>query len=511
MSQESDVIIIGSGVAGLCSAIALAKEGKKVLVLEQHIKPGGYLQSFSRKNWSFNIGTHYISSMRDADANNRIFNTITGKRLTFTPMDHTVETMRFADGTRFDFHGDKEEYINDLITTFPHEEQGIKQFFLEMEKVLSLTKLMVAPKLFSGFKHALLKVIFRLKIGDLKKRTVQEMFEAHIRDPKLRQILSLHCGKVLTQPEELSFLTYCLLQNSYFYGGSYPSGSGDAIITALVEELKQAGGELLCKTPVSKIFVTKNSANGVQLSDGSRLNATTIISNIGIFETYEHLIEDYCNRKRYTSLVSTVQPSRSYLTLYIGLKGDLTPFHIGNRNYRILSKDPYNFDLDPTVVNYSPSFATIVFPSLRDSQHKDSEYHTAEILIPTPFEHFKRWQNSTLKERHDSYSQFKESLTKSLLSLLNREFPGIKELVAFTNLSTPLTNAAYLKRKAGASSGILSTPEKLTSDLLHPKSDIKGLYFTGADIFSHGIIGCCIGGLITASNVEGKNLLNRFN
>jgi len=37
-SNKYDVIIIGSGVSGLCSAALLGMEGKKVLVLENILK-----------------------------------------------------------------------------------------------------------------------------------------------------------------------------------------------------------------------------------------------------------------------------------------------------------------------------------------------------------------------------------------------------------------------------------------------------------------------------------------
>ncbi|MEN8203872.1 MAG: FAD-dependent oxidoreductase, partial [Bacteroidota bacterium] len=36
-----DYIIIGAGLGGLTAGAKLAKEGKKILVLEQHDRPGG--------------------------------------------------------------------------------------------------------------------------------------------------------------------------------------------------------------------------------------------------------------------------------------------------------------------------------------------------------------------------------------------------------------------------------------------------------------------------------------
>ncbi|MBT3983322.1 MAG: NAD(P)-binding protein, partial [Bacteriovoracaceae bacterium] len=55
-----DAIVIGSGMGGMCCATALAKYGKKVLVLEQHYLPGGYTHMFTRKGYSWDVGVHAI-------------------------------------------------------------------------------------------------------------------------------------------------------------------------------------------------------------------------------------------------------------------------------------------------------------------------------------------------------------------------------------------------------------------------------------------------------------------
>ena len=47
--NDIDIIIIGSGIGGLCSASLLAKAGKKVLVLEQHDVAGGACHTFTDK------------------------------------------------------------------------------------------------------------------------------------------------------------------------------------------------------------------------------------------------------------------------------------------------------------------------------------------------------------------------------------------------------------------------------------------------------------------------------
>jgi phytoene dehydrogenase-like protein len=60
MGITYDVIVIGSGIGGLTSALEAANQGRSVLVLEADQSFGGYLCSFARKKFHFDPGLHYI-------------------------------------------------------------------------------------------------------------------------------------------------------------------------------------------------------------------------------------------------------------------------------------------------------------------------------------------------------------------------------------------------------------------------------------------------------------------
>ena len=68
-----DIIIIGAGLGGLTAGAKLAKEGKKVLLIEQHNRPGGCATTFKRKDFVFEVGLHEMDGLVNADMKIKIF------------------------------------------------------------------------------------------------------------------------------------------------------------------------------------------------------------------------------------------------------------------------------------------------------------------------------------------------------------------------------------------------------------------------------------------------------
>ena len=54
---------IGSGLGSLTTASLLARAGKKVLVLEKHYTPGGFTHTFTRNDYEWDVGLHYVGEV----------------------------------------------------------------------------------------------------------------------------------------------------------------------------------------------------------------------------------------------------------------------------------------------------------------------------------------------------------------------------------------------------------------------------------------------------------------
>ncbi|MEO0771003.1 MAG: FAD/NAD(P)-binding protein, partial [Cyanobacteria bacterium J06649_4] len=59
--MRADYLIVGSGLSGLVFGALMAKEGKRVHVLEAHEYPGGFGHTFTMANqYHFNAQLHYV-------------------------------------------------------------------------------------------------------------------------------------------------------------------------------------------------------------------------------------------------------------------------------------------------------------------------------------------------------------------------------------------------------------------------------------------------------------------
>jgi phytoene dehydrogenase-like protein len=65
MNAEVDMVVIGSGIAGLSCAALLARCGFEVIVCESHTIPGGAAHSFERDSFKFDSGPYDYGIMYD--------------------------------------------------------------------------------------------------------------------------------------------------------------------------------------------------------------------------------------------------------------------------------------------------------------------------------------------------------------------------------------------------------------------------------------------------------------
>ena len=103
--MKYDLAIIGSGIGGLTvAAIASKYYGKKVLLLEQHFKAGGFTHVFKRKQkYQWDVGIHYIGDLHEGSSLRSIFDALTDKQVNWIKMPKVFEVFHYEwDGFNFE-------------------------------------------------------------------------------------------------------------------------------------------------------------------------------------------------------------------------------------------------------------------------------------------------------------------------------------------------------------------------------------------------------------------------
>lgn len=144
--------------------------------------------------------------------------------------------------------------------------------------------------------------------------------------------------------------------------------------------------------------------------------------------------------------------------------------------------------------------AYLSFPSLKNPQ---AEQPTAEIITFLDYELFAAWRGSAWQRRGNEYEALKERIAQVLLDLVERHHPGFRDLVEYHELSTPLTVESMTGHRGGQIYALPWTPDRFRHAWPGPRTPIRNLYLTGADVACHGIVGALSGGILTAAHLLG--------
>lgn len=502
--MDFNAIIIGGGISGLSCAASLAAQGKKVLVLEKHSVTGGLIQSFKHKEWKWNVGTHVMGPMED-NFITRCFNYLTENKVSFFRIDDACAEINISD-KKFIVINNRDKFIESLIETFPEEKDSIISFIEKIEFICNKKHLHIIPKFLPLPLAKISYPIVTFSIRQHLNQSLKQMLDLHFKSNILKNIFAFQCSKMGAAPEDISFAAYSLVFASYIDGCYYPYGSGDSIVNSLCDFINCKNGQISTNAEVKQITIDKNRVTGVVLKDNTRITADAVISSIGIPETVKYFsLEE--SLKREHKVICEFKRSYSMLVLYVGFKGQMNDLNIGSRLYRWEHSLEDKSLLNPTNDDWKPRYVSIYF-SLKDKQI--GAYPTAQILVPTDFTYFKKWENTKSGRRGEEYDHFKNSITKKLTTFLIEKFPGIEPHIAYTNLGTPLTFSNYAGSQNGSIYRLAPSINKYNSVNLNPRSSLKNFFFTGSDIFMHGIIGSFISGIVTAGTICGKNLLTEF-
>ncbi|MEC8423881.1 MAG: FAD-dependent oxidoreductase, partial [Myxococcota bacterium] len=297
---KADVVVVGAGLGGLMGAALLARQGRHVVVLDQHYVAGGCATMFHRTTrhgrYQFDIGLHYIGDCGEGGKIPTLLAEL-GIELEYIPMDDDgFDTIVLPDLT-FPIPVGHDRFRDRLVDYFPKEVRGIDRYVRLLKEVDHMATFL--DKRRAGGSGGALGMLWQVATkGRLLPRyqnaTVEAVLDDCTRNMDLRGVLLGQSGDYGVPPSRASALLHLGLQNHYFKGAWYPRGGGQVIADRLCEVIESAGGTVALRKPVEEILIEGGAAVGVRVepprAEPFEVRAPIVISNADLKHTLQDLL-----------------------------------------------------------------------------------------------------------------------------------------------------------------------------------------------------------------------------
>lgn len=478
-----DVVIIGSGLGGLVCGSLLAREGKRVLILERHSQPGGCMQGYQRKGLSYDTGLHYVGGLGENQRLHKVFSHLGLMNLPWVRLDAdgfdiiTIgqETFRFAEGY--------DQFVETLSERFPKEREALQQYVRMLKAVEEVS--IESQDMFQLF-------------GQNAYDYLNETFH----DSLLVNVLSGSSWKMELRRESLPLFTFAH-GNSSFIGSSWRlRGSGNLLVDTLAETIRSAGGEIICGVEVEELIERNGKIEAVRCKNGETYEGRVFISDIHPAQTFAMIKESQLVKNLLRRRINSMENTVGMFTVSLMMKPDALRYF--NHNKYIYEK--------PNVWTVAEETDHVggVMVSARVPEDGSEYVRQIDLLTPMQWNTCKRWNNTRIGRRGEDYEQMKARLANECIALAEREIPGLRQMTGAIYTSTPLTWHDYTMTPDGSAYGVRKDSRNLMMTMLSPRTPIPNLLLTGQNLMLHGVEGVTMTALKTCGELLGNEFIEKI-
>ncbi|MDD3196377.1 MAG: phytoene desaturase family protein [Paludibacter sp.] len=325
--MEKHVLIAGTGLGGLTTALRLAKRGYQVEMLEKNERAGGRLNQVKKDGFTFDTGPSFFSMSYEF----KEFADDCGIELPFRFVElDPLYTVNFSNSPKtYTLYKD----LDKLAAQFAEEEPDFKEKFLKY-----ITK---SGKLYKDTVDKVIKNNFDSKLGYLMTlatvnpvhlpvllKTFWKQVEQYFDSEQAQQIVSLIAFFLGRTPFDTSAV-YTLLSHIEFVNDGYYNVKGGMykIVEGLVKELTEAGVKIHYNTEVKAVKNSNGKVTALIDQNNKAWNADAYVINADAAVFRGRVL----HRQKYSEQnLRKMHWTMGYLTFYIGVNKKLPQVHHHN-------------------------------------------------------------------------------------------------------------------------------------------------------------------------------------
>lgn len=460
ITKDYDVVIIGSGLAGMTAANILGRNGHSVLLLESHNKLGGFATWFFREDRKhvFDISLHgfpvgMIKTCRKYWSKEIADMIVQLKDVRFVNPQFTVQT---------DFT--KTHYTDVMVEKFGIARETVNAFF---------------------------DYLAGMNFYDNSQMTNRELFEKFFPGRNdvtrfLMEPITYANGSTLEDPA----ITYGIVFSNFMSKGVYTfQGGTDFVIGKMKDELLKNNVDIKLQAKVEKIEVSNGKASGVVIN-GKPVKTKTILSNANIRSTVLNLVGEDHFPKDFVEKTKAVRLNSSSCQVYMGLKEGATIPYIGE----LVFTSSYPTYVPERLLDLKVSSRTFSVYYPKESRPQEPDARVA--IVSSTNCNYDDWKKLTPEE----YEAEKQFMIEETIKGLESFIPDIRDKLEVVEAATPLTVERYTLHPKGSSFGTKFEGLEVSMNL---HKTLPGLFHAGSvGIIMSGWLGAANYGAIQANAIE---------
>lgn len=461
--MEFDEVVIGAGLTGLVYGNVAAAEGRRVAIVEKHVKPGGYATNFKRRGeYVFDCSLHKITGMgSQGNLEDALVRAGLWDQIEFHEYRHLTNFI-FGE-SRYSFSCDGDAFRRELEAYFPHEREGIARFFSDVCSC-GRQNYMLARASLGEYE---MDVSLFAECRRLRRLTTYQYLCQTFSDPVLTSLfcaLAINLGVETYEVDALYFLHFAY--TFFLTRKCYVKGSSQYLADTLAASFLQRGGVLLCGQRVLGI-----DTNGLQINRVRTRRHELECSRV-VFTGCPHQITELLPRtealKGFEDKLSTLEFGLGAVIVYLGLNVPAAQLGFTESDY-LIADENYLQDANAACdgeLRYERWPLSISNYSVLDPAYGN----TLQLGLLEP-------GNEWLDLPREAYREKKQRVTQSLIDRACRYFPQLRDAIRYVESSTPHTNRKYTLSGGGSAFGYKPVLGRNSSFLARPP--VEGLEFVG--------------------------------